>query len=636
MYDVSIIIVNYNVKDLVDNCITSVYKASEGYNIEIFFVDNHSVDGSVKLISEKYPAVKIIPNKKNIGFAKANNIALKQATGKYILILNPDTVLEEGTFDKLIKFVEEEKNVGAVSSKLILKDGSLDSACRRSFPTLSAAIPRMLGLSKIFPKSKLFAKYNLTYLDENEITEVDAICGAFMFIPKVVLDKVGLFDEEYFMYGEDIDLCFKIKKAGYKIFYYPKIITVHLKGESTKKTKLSYVNNFYGAMSIFVRKNFKDSSRILIWILQFGIFYRSSFSYLKRLFISFFPVLIDLSLIFLSLVFSVYFRFHIFPNKSYLSIISVYVFIWLIMLLFFGVYLKKNNNSLLKTLNAVLFGFFINSSVTYFFKEYAYSREVVITSTAWALGLLIFWRVIVKIHKFVVDKNILLNKVNLLVVSNKKINENLDEKVASKYKVLYYENNNSELDFDDLSETIIINNIKEVVFSGEDYTNKEVLRLMWAFKGKNVSFKIVPSSSEIFLSKIRGDIDNLSLIEIEYNINNKLNIFSKRVFDFVLSTFLLITVYPFLKFSGNLKTSLRLLPKVWTGEFSFVGVPYWHKEYDSGYLGKRGITGLVQLQRNQNLTEDELTKFLIYYAKNQSFTLDLEILLKSFITILKK
>jgi len=331
--DISVVIVNYNVRDLADNCISSVYTANNNeYKIEIFFVDNNSIDGSSDHIEKKYPEVKVIRNSRNIGFSKANNIALRQCKGKYILILNPDTLLEENTFSKLIKFCESHKHTGAVTSRLILGNGKLDSACKRSFPVPSVAIPRILGLSSLFPKSKLFGKYNLTYLDENKTWEVDAICGAFMFIPKAVLDDAGLFDEDYFMYGEDIDLCYRIKKCGYKIFYFPEVTTIHFKGESTRKTNLSYVNNFYGAMIIFVRKNFTGFSRLLSPVLQFGIFWRSLFSYMQRILRIFIFPISDIILLYLSLILSVRFRFGIFPNTDYLFIISVYVLIWILTL----------------------------------------------------------------------------------------------------------------------------------------------------------------------------------------------------------------------------------------------------------------------------------------------------------------
>ena len=167
MFDISIVIVNYNVRDHIDACLASIYKSNNyKYKIEIFVVDNNSIDGSSYFIRTKYPEVILIDNNQNVGFSKANNIALKKVTGKYVLILNPDTILEEGTFEKLIKFCEDNKDVGAISSKLIQANGKLDMACKRSFPSISVAIPRILGLSKLFPKSKFFGKYNLTYLNE--------------------------------------------------------------------------------------------------------------------------------------------------------------------------------------------------------------------------------------------------------------------------------------------------------------------------------------------------------------------------------------------------------------------------------------------------------------------------------------
>jgi O-antigen biosynthesis protein len=645
MTDISIIIVNYNVKDLVDNCISSVYKASSGkYAIEIFFVDNYSVDGSFEFISSKYPDVICIKNSQNLGFSKANNIALKKAKGNYILILNPDTVLEEGTFDKIINFIESNENVGAVTSKLILGNGELDKACKRSFPTLSAAFPRIVGLSALFPNSKVFGKYNLTYLDENKTHEVDSICGAFMFIPKKVLDETGCFDEDYFMYGEDIDLCYRIKQKGYKNYYYPEVTTVHLKGGSTSKTKFSYVNNFYGAMSVFVSKNFKDSSKILIFILKFGIFYRSLASYVKRSISNLLPVLFDAALLFLSFIISVYLRFSILPNRPYLSIIFVYVIVWLLILSFFGIYLKKNKNSYFRTFNALFVGFFINSSITYFFKEYAFSREVVLMSTIWALFFLLGWRTVSGVYRFFVEKNILLNKINLLIVSSKRLNQTLEDKFLSKYNIVYYDTRSSDfINFEDLKETIIIGNINEVLFSGDNYVNKDILHLMWDLKMKNVKFKIVPSEKELVFSKIRGDIENLGLVEIEYNINNKLNIFSKRLFDVSLSFVLLLSLYPLIRiFSvlfkkrGKFSSKVLLLPSVFTGKMSAVGLPVWYNDSADRFLGKKGITGILQIYEGGELSSEESNNLLIYYAKNQSLSLDVEIILKSFTKILRK
>ncbi len=646
MADISVVIVNYNVKDLAENCISSVYKANDGkYEIEIFFVDNNSIDGSSEYISSKFPHVKVISNDINTGFSKANNLALRKASGKYILILNPDTVLEEGTFEKMISFSEKNENTGAVTSKLILANGKLDSACRRSFPTPSVAIPRILGLSKLFPGSRLFGKYNLTYLDENKTYEVDAICGAFMFIPKYVLDKVGLFDEEFFMYGEDLDLCFRIKKRGYRIFYYPEVTTIHFKGESTRKTNLSYVNNFYGAMKIFVRKNFTGASRILSLILQAGIYARLSVSYFKRFFRYILFPLTDIILLFVSMILSVKLRFDIFPNREYLFIISVYIFIWIILLAIFGLYSKKYFLSLKKTFNAVTVGFFINSSLTYFFKEYAFSRGVILASTFFAIVLLTFWRAAVRSYFFFVSKNILLNKINLLIVGKEKINQKIEDKLNSKYNILHFEDIAQKKSITALEEIIQLRKINEVVFTGDYFSNQDILDLLWAFRNRNVRFKIFPSGKELILSRLNtNSLDEINLIEIEYNINNKLNIFLKRLFDILLSVILLLTVYPVIiifkgilntKFPGKL-SKLFLLPEVFSGEYSFVGYPELQELQNRGYKGKKGLTGLIQLNNYEGMTQEEIENFNLFYAKNQSLMLDIEILLKTFFSLFKK
>jgi O-antigen biosynthesis protein len=645
MFDISIVIVNYNVRDHLDNCISSIYKSNnEEYKIEIFIVDNNSIDGSSNFIKEKYPSVNLIENNLNLGFSKANNIALKKVSGRFILLLNPDTILEEGTFKKLIKFCEENKSIGVVSSKLIQANGKLDLACKRSFPTFSVAFPRILGLAKLFPKSKIFGKYNLTYLDEDKTHEVDAICGAFMFMPKYVLDKVGFFDEDYFMYGEDLDLCYRIKKQGYKIYYYPEVKTVHLKGESTKKSGLAYVNNFYGAMNIFVKKNL-GGSLFLSFIMRFGVFYWSFFSKLKRLIkVIKFPVL-DILLLYLSFIISIKSRFNILPNTDYFLIISIYVAIWLVIFTVFKLYFKSYSIPIANTFNAVIAGFIVNSSITYFFKQYAYSREVILFSTILGLIFLLSYRSIINLYRFIVSKNILLKKINLLIVGDKELNQDVEERFLAKYNIIYFNKISEKKDLNTLSEIIKLKNINEVVFSGDYFTNHEILKIMWDFSGKNVLFKIVPIGNDLILSKLHSNINDLSLVEIEYNIKNKMNIFLKRVFDIILSLILIVTVYPFIVLFYKLKkgnisrhtTKLLLLPGVLYGKYSFVGIPIWYETNGKEYLGKKGLTGIIQLNHFEGINGEEMMNYNIFYAKNQNMKMDIEILLKTlFFTIRKK
>ncbi|MGB9696479.1 MAG: glycosyltransferase [Ignavibacteria bacterium] len=643
--DVSVIIVNYNVKDRVDACIDSVYKSNTtNLNIEIFFVDNNSIDGSYEHIKNKYPDVICIKNDRNLGFSKANNIALKQAKGKYILILNPDTILEENTFVKLIEFIKTHDRVGAVSSKLILGNGQLDTACKRSFPTLSVALPRMLGLSKIFPRSKIFGKYNLLYLDENQTHEVDSICGAFMFISKSILEEVGYFDEDYFMYGEDIDLCYRIKKAGYKNYYFPEVTTIHLKGSSTRKTNLSYVNTFFGAMAIFVKKHLSSKSNFLYYLIRFGIFLRSLLSYLKRVIrLIRYPAL-DAILLFISFIIAIQYRFHIFPNEKYLFIISVYITIWLINLFLFGSYFPKNKHYLLKPFNALVSGFFINASITYFFKDYAFSREVVVTASTLSIVFLVGYRAMAAAYRFFSDKNIMLSRTNILVIGNKKLDQNIGEKLQAKYNVSYYNDVSTKRDLSDIEDIVNLNSISEIVFTGEDYANKDILNLMWRVRKKNISFKFVASGIDLILSRLNSNIDSVGLVELEYNINNKLNVFKKRLFDIAISFILLLTIYPFIFLywkvregkPGKYNSKLLLLPQVLTGKLSLVGMPIWFEAKGNEYLGKKGLTGVIQVNYRPGMTEDEMIDFCVFYAKNQSLLLDIELLLKTIFTIIKK
>lgn len=644
--DISVIIVNYNVRDLVDNCISSIYKSAAGkFSLEVFLVDNNSIDGSTEHIRAKYPDVVVIENEQNIGFSKANNIALRIAKGEYTLILNPDTLLEENTFEKMYQFCKEHPDAGAVTSKLILANGKLDSACRRSFPKPGVAIPRILGLSKLFPRSKLFSRYNLTYLDENETYEVDAICGAFMFIPSHVFEKTGFFDEDYFMYGEDLDLCFQIRKMGYKIFYYPEVTTIHFKGESTRKTHLSYVNNFYGAMSIFVKKNLSGFSRLLSPLLQAGIYVRSVASYTKRLLRFIFFPLLDAVLLFASYLMAVFLRFNIFPNRDYLFIIAIYIIVWIALLAIFGSYTRKNFLSLPRAFNAIIVGFFVNSSITYFFKEYAFSRGVILVSTVLAVISLLSWRAVYAMYLFFKEKNILLNKINLLIVGEGRLSQNNEDKLNAKYNIIRIEGKNRKRSTADLEETILINNVHDVVFTDESFTNQEVLNLMWKFRNKNVRFRIIPSGKELILSKLNtNSIDEINLIEIEYNINNKMNIFLKRILDIILSFALLLTVYPIATVYSKVKgrslsrpfSKLLLLPQVFTGKYSLVGYPVWLDQGNNLYIGKKGLTGLIQLNYYESMPDSEMENLNFFYAKNQTFVLDMEILLKTFFLMFKK
>ena len=281
----SIVIVNYNVRYFLEQCLQSVEKAIVGVDVEVFVVDNDSTDGSMDMVRETFPWVICIENKENIGFAKANNQAIRKAKGKYILLLNPDTLVQEDTFTKSIDFMESHPDAGGLGIKMIEGKGNFLPESKRGFPSPWVAFCKILGLTALFPKSRIFARYYMGHLSPDENHEVDVLAGAYMMMPAKVLDEVGLLDEAFFMYGEDIDLSYRIQAKGYKNYYLADSQIIHYKGESTKKGSLNYVYVFYKAMAIFAKKHFKGGEAgIYLLFIQMGIFLRGFLAAFGRIF----------------------------------------------------------------------------------------------------------------------------------------------------------------------------------------------------------------------------------------------------------------------------------------------------------------------------------------------------------------
>ena len=257
-------------------------KAVGNIKTEVFVVDNNSSDDSRDFFKDKFSSVKFIWNKENIGFSKANNIALKEATGKYILFLNPDTLLPEDCLEKSIAYLELHSEAGALGIKMLDGSGKFLKESKRSFPSPATSFCKLSGLAKLFPHSKVFAKYYLGNIDEEKNHEVEVLAGAFMLIPKIIIDSVGSFDESFFMYGEDIDLSYRIREAGYKNLYFADSSIIHFKGESTKRGGLNYVRLFYKAMSIFTRKHYGNRAFVFNLLIHVGILLRAFLSSVKR------------------------------------------------------------------------------------------------------------------------------------------------------------------------------------------------------------------------------------------------------------------------------------------------------------------------------------------------------------------
>lgn len=270
----SIVIVNYNVKYYLEQCLLSVRKAIRKLDADVWVVDNASTDGSVAYLQERFPEVNYIANTGNAGFSRANNQAISRSAGEYVLLLNPDTILGEETLHDCLRFMDNHPEAGGCGVGMLKADGGFAWESRRGLPTPATSFCKMTGLCSLFPRSRVFGKYYMRYLDYNEVNEIEVISGAYMLIRREALDKVGLLDEDFFMYGEDIDMSYRLMKGGYKNYYFPSRI-LHYKGESTEKNSFRYVHVFYQAMVIFFDKHFRHRYRLLALLIRLVVVFRA-------------------------------------------------------------------------------------------------------------------------------------------------------------------------------------------------------------------------------------------------------------------------------------------------------------------------------------------------------------------------
>ncbi|MFT3702240.1 MAG: glycosyltransferase family 2 protein [Agriterribacter sp.] len=280
----SIIIVNYNVKYFLEHCLHSVCKAARNMEVEIIVVDNHSTDDSRQYLEPKFTQVRFYWSNENMGFSKACNKGVEMSAGAFVLFLNPDTIVPEDCFEKCITFFETHADAGAIGVRMIDGSGNFLKESKRGYPSALVSFFKIIGFSRLFPQSPLFARYYLGNFNEHTTNKVDVLSGAFMMMRKEVVAITHGFDESFFMYGEDIDLSYAIQKAGYVNYYYPDVSVIHFKGESTQKQDLRYTKLFYGAMIIFVRKhNGKGKALLYSFFVQTAIFFRAGIAAIIQL-----------------------------------------------------------------------------------------------------------------------------------------------------------------------------------------------------------------------------------------------------------------------------------------------------------------------------------------------------------------
>lgn len=653
MIDLSIIIVNYNVKEFLKNLLDSINKAAQNLTLEIIVVDNASDDGSTEMIKEKFPDIILIENKSNVGFGKANNQGLKIAKGRFILLINPDTLVAEDTFQKMIEFFDSHPDVGMAGCKILNPDGTLQLACRRSFPGPWTAFTKVTGLSTLFPKSKLFARYNLTFLDENQTYEVDAISGSFMMLRKEVYGKVGGFDEQFFMYGEDLDFCYRIQKAEYKIFYVHTTQIIHYKGESTKRSTLDETKIFYQAMHLFVKKHL-STSLIVEMILRFAIAVRTIFAFIGKSKL----VILGVTLDFIVFNFCLYFAEHFymsikpewagFSKEALIIIYTVPAFIHIIISAFVGCY-RRNNLSISKVLFALLLSFPILTSLTFFFKQFAFSRAVVLILYLLSFLTLSIWRLFVKLAFKGLFKSDFEKQKRTLIVGTDFLSQHLANKIKQKktelrniigiigdsYKQIGEKINSFEIlgTEQNISKIIRDYKIDEVIFSSSALSYNRMMQIVSALNKENVEFLVVGNDQDFIVGKAAVSIlEDIPLFEVKFNISDLKMQIIKKTFDIGTAFISLIFVYPFIFFYTKISKKksdfinfILKIPLVFIGKFSFVGPKKDLSEHNI-FLGKPGLTGFWYFEQGDEEYQEKLD---FYYAKNQNIWMDIEILTKS-------
>jgi GT2 family glycosyltransferase len=644
--NLSVIIVNYNVKYFLEQALLSVRRAAKGLSVEVFVVDNNSVDDSVAMVREKFPEVQLIVNQQNTGFAVANNQAILASKGKYVLLLNPDTVVEEDTFVKCLDFMEVHPEVGGLGVRMIDGSGKFLPESKRGFPTPFVAFCKTFGLSSFFPKSPIFNRYHLGFLAEFDTNEVDVLAGAFMLMPREVLDKIGLLDEAFFMYGEDIDLSYRIVKGGYKNYYFPETSIIHYKGESTKKGSLNYVRTFYQAMIIFAKKHFSGTQgQLFVLMLQGAIYLRAFLTLVYNWWKTWSLPLLDATLIFVGMFFlKDFWAVTNFKNSNYYPPsflffnVPLYIIGWLLGIYFHGAYDRKNN------IGAVVRGLMVSSVLLmaiYGLLPTAFrsSRMLLLLGAVWAFIATIGIRVLshfLHYRNFNFDKSPVKNYIIIgSEVESRRVRHLMFEaQVQQNFigTVSPETTHDSAIFLNDLSrldEVIQIYKINEIIFCSKDIAAQEIMRQMSRL-GAEIDYKIVPEESlSIIGSSSKNSAGELYTIDIQFNINTKMQRRNKRVLD-ISCAIIALLFSPILFFST--KKYFTLFSAIFhtlTGKKTWVAYSEANGKTKDLPPLKQGIFSTIDGLRFDNLNENTIHRLNFLYAKDYSPMKDVMVLLKS-------
>lgn len=614
----------------------SVYQAIQNIEAEIFVVDNNSVDGSQEMVRTSFPEVNLIANSKNTGFSTANNQAIKKSTGEYILLLNPDTIVPENCFHNILKFADQTPDLGGCGVPMYDGQGNYLPESKRGLPTPEVAFYKMIGLNKLFPKSKKFGKYHLGYLSEDQNHEVEILAGAFMLIRKKVLDEIGLLDETFFMYGEDIDLSYRITKAGWENYYFAGSRIIHYKGESTKKLSTNYVKIFYKAMVIFAEKHYAGGNQKLFKLfINLAIYGRASISLISNLVQRFWLATLESILIFFSLfLLKEYWEEHIkgitsYPEEMLTIHLPYYTLVWVLSIAFNGSYQTPFNFS--KLARSILMGTLVILMIYGLLPNHLhFSRGIILFGALVVSAVLFSWRTLYHLIKYkTLDFSQKSNIKSVLIGSEKKwieLSKILNSYQKDYQQVGFISDKKSESPHwlgtkNQLYEIINIYGINELIFSNETVSTKYTIQIMNEL-GPSINYFTIPSSSNFVIGSQSKNSNGLYFgQQIELNLSKNECRTQKRIFD-ISTALLIILTFPLWGFFKKTRIRLSHSMDVFLGKKTWVG--YASNSGDLPSIRPGVFATDYQLEDKKSGFQKNLD---LLYAKNYSVYNDLRIFL---------
>ena len=686
----SVIVVTYNIRELSRQCLRAVKEAHFGGEVEIIVVDNASHDDTADAIENDFPGVKIIRNDANLGFAAALNIGTAASSGEVVLSLNPDTIIEESTLQVLADYLRDNPEAGCVGPKILNSDGTFQSASKRSFPRPWTALSGLLGLGRLFPHSRRFGRYNLTYLDPDETHLVDAVSGSCMMMTRKAMEQVGPMDEDFFMWGDDLDYCYRMHKAGFTVAYHPETQIIHYKGETLRTAPYFYMRLHFKAMRRFAAKHKELSGgplvRGLVWL---GIAVLAPLSYVRTYLATISSLIIDLLVIAAAFTAMIVLRFLPDPEFQvrgmlvlYVPVVAIYAVLWVgigSLLQIYGRYVLNYSRALITS----VIGFFIIATFTYLYQEIAYSR-IVLVSASGVVGLLLpGWRLLVHIRQAShrVGDSYRLRRPSVfsrraVVLGAGKEGQRIAALLLNRPDIgidlLGFIDDNPPTHIDagmppvlgtitQMTDLCRIHRFQEVIVAQGSFTTHEIMAVLERTRHLRLLFRMVPQEDEVMLGKANIEhIGSLPFVNVEATLFHRFHLFSKRTFDLLASAVGIIVTLPLMPllmaFYGAEKrriwtmsgkqtdvwllrnggATVRRLPLLWAifmGRLSFVGGEVITVDQpDPQLLFKPGMTGLTQLRRYAGMPGVSRS-YQHYYLQHQSLTFDLEVILKTLLRI---